>query len=317
MSSDRPRILVVGSLNMDMIAQTSVFPKDGQTVKGRSFRKAPGGKGLNQAVQAARLGADVVMAGKVGCDAEGDELIGVCRQEGIDVSHILRDTGTATGCAMILVEERPDGEVSNRIIVIPGANGNMTPDDIAFLESEAASFDMVLLQFEIPMEVDERAAFLACEAGVPVMVNPAPSAPVPRPLLDHCTYLSPNETEASDLAGVPVESPDGADKAARILLQSGVRNVLITLGETGAVLYSPEGGKIFCPAVRKLPAADPTSAGDSFVSSFCTALADGADHEQALFFAAHAAALTVSEAGAVPSLPDREQVLCFIDESRR
>ena len=155
------------------------------------------------------------------------------------------------------------------------------------------------------------------KAGVPVMVNPAPSAPVPRPLLDHCTYLSPNETEASDLAGVPVESPDGADKAARILLQSGVRNVLITLGETGAVLYSPEGGKIFCPAVRKLPAADPTSAGDSFVSSFCTALADGADHEQALFFAAHAAALTVSEAGAVPSLPDREQVLCFIDESRR
>ncbi len=317
MSGDRPRILVVGSLNMDMIVQTAVFPKDGQTVKGRSFWKAPGGKGLNQAVQAARLGADVVMAGKVGCDAEGDELIGVCRQEGIDVSHILRDPGAATGCAVILVEERPDGEVSNRIIVVPGANGNMTPDDIAFLENEAASFDMVLLQFEIPMEVNKRAAFLACEAGVPVMVNPAPSAPVPETLLNDCTYLSPNETEASELAGVTVGSPDGAGKAARILLQSGVRNVLITLGETGAVLYHPEGGMIFCPAVRKLPAVDPTAAGDSFVASFCTALAGGADHEQALSFAAHAAALTVSKAGAVPSLPDREQVLRFIGKTGR
>ena len=200
----KPKILVVGSFVMDQIVTTRVFPRQGQTILAERFNKAPGGKGANQAVQMARLGAQVTMCGKLGHDANGDEMRRTCEEAGIDTSCILYDDSAASGCSVIILEEQPNGGTENRILVVPGANMTITPEDVAFLKDRIAEFDLVVLQLEIPMEINAIVAKYAHDKGVPVMLNPAPSAPLPEELLACLTYLSPNEHEARDLSGVAI-----------------------------------------------------------------------------------------------------------------
>lgn len=311
--SKRPKILVVGSFVMDQIATTEIVPREGQTVLGKAFHKAPGGKGANQAVQAARLGADVTMVGKLGYDANGEEMIKVLKEAGIDVSHVLYDEKLASGCAVIILQEKPGEGTQNRILVIPGTNMAITREDVAFLEEEIKNYDMVILQHEIPMFINQTVAKYAYDAGVPVMLNSAPSAPIPEDLLACLTYISPNETEIEDMTGVHIEhvgndvNREDARKAAKILQDKGVKNVLITLGSAGALLLNEEG-EFYAPCATGVKVADPTAAGDSFVGAFCTGACCGWNIEDILVFANHTAAITVSGMGAMPSLPKLEMV---------
>ncbi|MEG2420316.1 MAG: ribokinase [Oscillospiraceae bacterium] len=312
----KPRILVVGSLVMDLIVSTPRVPHSGETVIGTSYRTAPGGKGANQAVQAARLGAQVTMVGKVGSDAFGRELTETVKAAGIDVSHIGIDEKACSAIGNILLEVTPEG-TQNRITVVPGANFAITREDVAFLKNEIQNYDMLILQLEIPMEIIEEVAQYAYDAGVPVMLNSAPSAPLSEKLLHCLTYISPNEHEAADLTGIPIGTDQHgvcqADlrRCTDALLQKGVQNVIITLGENGAVIANA-AELILVPRVTVDHVADPTAAGDSFVGAFCTAVCAGLTHRQALEFSAYVAALTVSRMGAMPSLPTLAEVEGFM-----
>lgn len=303
----KPRILVVGSLVMDLIVSAPRFPKEGETVLGTDFHTASGGKGANQAVQAARLGAQVTMAGRVGRDSFGAQMIESLSRSGVNTDHILSTEGVSSAIGNVQLEEREDGRTANRIIVVPGANMRICCEDLDFLKDSIKTYDMVMLQYEIPMEINEHVAALAHAAGVPVMLNTAPSAPTGTSLLSHVAYISPNEHEAEDLTGIPVKTVEDAKRAAVILLDRGVCNVLITRGSEGAVLVN-RNETIVSPCVPCDHVADPTAAGDSFVGAFCTALCAGADHAAALRFANYTAHITVSRMGAQPSLPTLEEV---------
>lgn len=315
----RPKILIVGSFVMDQIATTDIVPREGQTVLGKTFHKAPGGKGANQAVQAARLGAEVTMVGKLGRDANGEEMIRVCREAGIDVSHVLYDETSASGCAMIILQEKENEPTQNRILVIPGTNMMIEADEIDVLKSEIGNYDIVILQNEIPMGINVLIAKYAYEAGVPVMLNSAPSARLPEELYGYLTYISPNETEIEDMTGVHIThvgkdvDREAARRAADLLQKKGVKNVLITLGSAGALLLNGEG-EFYSPCATDVKVADPTAAGDSFVGAFCTGACCGWDWETMLVFANHTAAVTVSKMGAMPSLPTIDQVLECMEE---
>lgn len=309
----KPNILVVGSFVMDQIVTTEIFPRQGQTILAKTFRKAPGGKGANQAVQMARLGANVTMVGKLGRDANGQEMLAVCKNAGICTDYICFDEQAASGCAVIILEEAPGKATENRIMVVPGANMTITPEDVAFLKDAVERFDLVVLQLEIPMEINIQVAKYAHDKGIPVMLNSAPSAPLPEELLSCLTYISPNEHEAKDLTGIDIVHEgnwvdmDAVKKAVLDLRSKGVENVLITLGSAGAILM--KGNELYySPAVSNVNVVDPTAAGDSFVGAFCVATAKGMDPEQTLRFANQTAALTVSSMGAMPSLPKWDQV---------
>ena len=312
----RPKILVVGSFVMDQIATTQTVPEEGQTVLGETFHKAPGGKGANQAVQMARLGAEVTMIGKLGHDANGEELLNVCQKAGIDVGKVLYDDTEASGCAVIILEVVPGGSTKNRIIVIPGSNMTIQPEEVAFLKDEIETYDLVLLQHEIPMEINEMIAKFADDKGVPVMLNPAPAAPLSKEFIRHLTYISPNEHEAAAMTGIKIHRDSGfnleeAKVAASMLQGFGVDHVVITLGESGVLMDTPEG-VFYKPAVSDVNVVDPTAAGDSFVGAFCTRICMGDEFGEALSFANHTAALTVSKMGAMPSLPTLQEVEEYI-----
>ena len=285
----RPRILVVGSFVMDLITSTRVFPHSGETVLGARFTTAPGGKGANQAIQAALLGADVTMVGKVGADGFGKELLASMRNAGVDVSHVAVDPTESSAIGNITLEIGDDGNSHNRIIVVSGANMTITPSEVAFLQESIGEYDMVMMQFEIPMEINELVAGYAYAKGVPVMVNPAPAAKIPDSLLCNATYLSPNEHEAALLTGVALGVEQGVDTAAiremaKRLLKSNSQYLLVTLGENGAAIANAEGVELV-PAVPNVSVADPTADGDSFVGAFCTGVCAGLTHRAALDFA--------------------------------
>lgn len=309
----KPKILVVGSFVMDQIAETEVIPNEGQTVLGKSFHKAPGGKGANQAVQAARLGADVTMVGKLGRDANGKELIRTCEDAGINTEYVAYDENEASGCAVVLLEAKEGEQTKNRIIVLPGSNMTMTKEDVSFIDEIIPEYDMVILQLEIPMEINEMVAEAAHKAGVPVMLNPAPSAPVSDHLISNLTFISPNEHEIADLTGISIDhegkdiNMDQVKKACEALKNRGVENVLVTLGESGAMLVNDEGFS-YAPCAEGVMAVDPTAAGDSFLGAFCTGVCCGWSYEEILRFANHTSAITVSNMGAMPSLPELTDV---------
>ena len=309
----KPKILVVGSMVMDLITSTRVFPGSGATVLGESFSSAPGGKGANQAVQAARLGADVTMVGKVGKDTFGDTLVASLQASLVHTEHVIRTEEASSAIGNIILEIAPDGNRANRIIVVPGANMTITPKDVAFLKDEIAAFDMLILQFEIPMAINELVAGWAREKGVPVMVNPAPAAEIPAGLMASATYLSPNEHEAAAITGREIRVDGGLNlkdiqAVADIMRARGTQNLLVTLGENGAAVGS-ERGVEHVPAVPGVKVADPTAAGDSFVAAFCTGLCVGLSQRRAIDFARNTAAITVSRLGAQPSLPQLPDVI--------
>ncbi len=306
------RILVVGSFVMDLIVTTPRFPGQGETVLGSGFRTAPGGKGANQAMQAAHLGANVTMVGMVGRDSFGQELLDSLAGAGVDVSRVLISDALPSAVGNVQLEVT-GGQTHNRIIVVPGANMGITPLDVAFLKETIGQYDMVILQLEIPMEINLLVAGYARAKGVPVMLNSAPYAPLPDALLQSVTYLSPNEHEAAQLTGYPLETDADICRALHDLQARGIGSVLITLGSRGVAYLSETGDMLICPAARDLPVQDPTAAGDSFVAAFCTALCAGLPIRPALELANYTAGLTCCRVGAQPSLPLLEDVLALME----
>lgn len=302
----RPKILVVGSAVMDLIVSAGRLPASGETVIGHGFRTAAGGKGANQAVQAARLGAEVTMVGKVGADAFGQELIASLRSAGVDTGHIgiATDVPSAVGNVQL---ERTAAGTANRIVVVPGANHAIVPEDVAFLQEDIAAYDMVILQLEIPMAVNELVIGYACDKGVPVMLNAAPYAAIAPQVLKRLAYISPNEHEAGEMVGFPVDEDDAVRRAVQTLLGQGIANVIITLGGRGAAFGNAQEF-FLCPCVPGVTPKDPTAAGDSFVGAFCVGVCSGLSDRRAMELARYAAALTVSRMGAQPSLPTLPEV---------
>lgn len=299
-------IVVIGSLNMDMVVRTNRSPDAGETLIGQAFALSPGGKGANQAVAAARLGAEVSMIGRVGKDTFGSEMLEIIRNEGIHIEHISVSEHEATGVASIVIEE--DGE--NRIIVVPGANIELTVEDIQALEAVISQAKIIVLQLEMDLAMSEQAIAIAHRKGIPVILNPAPARVLKDEMLAQVSYLTPNETEAGILSGMTVDSAETAEQAARILLQKGVQNVIVTLGSKGALIVNAEGAK----AVPGFPvkAVDTVAAGDSFNGALAQQLVLGKTLEEAVSFANAVGALAVGKEGAIPSLPQLSKVEQFL-----
>lgn len=302
----KPKILVVGSINMDLTVTTEVFPKSGETVTGVSTSTASGGKGANQAVAASLLGADVTLVGKVGKDAYGKVLVETLRGSGVDVKYISTTEKVSTGVANIILEISKD-KTDNRIIVVPGANYEIMPEDVAFLKDDISNYDIVILQQEIPAEINLLVARYAKASNVPVMLNPAPYREIDGELLKCLSFISPNETEVAQMTGVKPDTDENIKKCIDVLKSTGVSNVLITLGKRGCV-YSLNEELIFSNSVDCGPVVDTTAAGDSFVAAFCTALSKNVNIDTALRFANCTAGITVSHMGAQPSLPNLDEV---------
>ncbi|HET9596077.1 MAG TPA: ribokinase [Anaeromyxobacteraceae bacterium] len=297
-----PEVVVVGSLNMDVVARAPHLVVPGETVLGHSFVTAPGGKGANQAVAAARLGARTAMVGRVGDDAFGARLRAGLEADGVDVGGVGTAPGVSTGVAVIVVDD--DGR--NGIVVVPGANGLVTPADVDAREEALAAARVVVLQLEIPLATVEHAVRRARALGKTVVLNPAPARPLPPALVACADLLVPNEIEAAALAGAPVASIEDAIEAGRRLRAGGAGAVLVTLGERGVVTVGPDGVRHApAPAVR---AVDSTAAGDTFIGGLCAALVRGRPLAAAVAFGQAAAAISVTRAGAQPSIPYLREV---------
>ena len=290
-------VLVVGSLNMDLVVRAQRLPKAGETLAGQSFVTVPGGKGANQAVAAARLGARVAMLGCVGDDAYGQQLRQGLRDEGIDCQGV-RTVAGSSGTAMIMVDDASQ----NTIVIIAGANGGLAEADIAQHDALLQAASVVVCQLEVPAATVGATLKRAKALGKTVILNPAPAAgPLPAHWYAAIDYLIPNESEAQALSGVVVDSLASAQTAARHLLELGAPKVLITLGERG-LWFADGAGQQHFPAAT-VQAVDATAAGDTFVGGFAAALAQGQGEAQAIAFGQRAAALSVTRAGAQPSIP--------------
>jgi len=300
-------LVVIGSSNTDMVVKTARLPRPGETVAGGQFYMAAGGKGANQAVAAARLGAHVSFLARVGSDLFGTQAIENYDEEGIDTELILRDPEHPTGVALILVDQ--EGE--NLIAVASGANHAMTPADVDRAADRIREADAVLLQLEIPLEVVRHAVHLAAQAEVPVILDPAPAPenPLDSDLLREVTYLTPNESEAERLSGIPVRDETTARQAAEKLLGAGVRHVIITLGAQGALVAWAEQ-MLHVPGFS-VEAKDCTAAGDAFNAGLAVAIAQGRPLLDAVRYAHMVAALSVTRLGAQPSLPTASEVVQF------
>lgn len=306
-------LVVVGSLNVDLVARVDRIPVPGETIIGTDFETWCGGKGANQATALARLGAAVSMIGKVGSDAFGRQLRDELEKTGVDtrcVENIDGSSGTA------LIETSAAGE--NSIVVIPGANARLLPGDLDRYRSEIQSAAMVLAQLEIPAATTEYLVHLAGLAGVPLILDPAPAYPLPASVLSGVTWLTPNETETRLLLGVDPDdgsSLSAPDAAAR-LLDRGVRNVVLKLGSRGVYLAGQDVAGVAVDACP-VDAVDTTGAGDAFNGAFAFALVQaGLDPGEAAAFACGAAALSVTRAGAQASMPTLEECETFLNRCR-
>jgi ribokinase len=302
------RIVVVGSLNMDLVLSLERLPDAGETVAASGLRYLPGGKGGNQAVACVRHGAQVSLFGSVGRDHHGNTLRLALHGDGVDMNNVSVQEGVPTGTAVIMVE--PDGQ--NRICVVPGANARLELPEETLLNALGQA-DFLVLQFETPQPVIEQALLAAQTAGCSVVFNPSPVREVPAhwwPLI-HTLVL--NEHEAAALSGEAVETPEAAVRAGRALLARGVHQVVVTLGAQGVVALCGSAGD---PAITRHPAlpvpvVDTTAAGDTFLGAMVTHLAEGCPLADAVPWGIHAASLCIGRAGAQPSIPLREQVQAF------
>lgn len=301
-------VVVLGSLNMDLVVRAQQMPRPGETVHGDAFTTIPGGKGANQAAAAARLGAEVAMVGRVGADAFGSGLIDNMRSQGVDVSNARIDPGAPSGIAMIIV----DGRGENSIVVAPGANGQVDLDDLRQARELLSRAKYLVMQFEIPLPVVGRAIELAREMDLSVVLNPAPAYSVEPSFLAGVSCLVANETEAEVLTGMGVRDLDTARIAGQSMLALGIPVAIITLGANGALLVT-EGQVTHIPA-REVEVVDTTAAGDAFVGGLVSARLRGLDWADAVRYATCAGTLATTVLGAQTSLPMADQVNAFFGE---
>ncbi|MGQ9621328.1 MAG: ribokinase [Bacteroidales bacterium] len=295
-------ILVIGSSNTDMVIKTAKLPAPGETILGGTFLLNPGGKGANQAVAAKRLGGRVTFVGKRGNDLFGNQTVGLLMREGIDTEYFMKDTELPSGVALITVDT--GGE--NMIVVAPGANANLQPEDLPEEIFDCKRFDILLIQLEIPMKTVEYAIMRAGDCNIRAILNPAPAQPIPLKIFENLWALTPNEVEAETLTGIQINDTKSCSKAAQRLKNMGVKNVVITLGEEGAYINSDSfNGHV--PGV-KVEAIDTTAAGDVFNGALAVALAEGKQIKEAVEFANQAAAISVTRMGAQTSAPFRNEL---------
>jgi len=300
-----PRIVVIGSSNTDMVVKSARIPAPGETVLGGEFVMAAGGKGANQAVAAARLGADVTFVARVGDDLFGRTAIKNFRRENIVTEYIAKDPRKPSGVALILVDDR--GE--NIISVAPGANGELSPNDVRKAQPAIERADVILIQLEIPLPTVREAVKVGSKSGARVILNPAPAQALDDELLSGVDVLTPNETEIELLTGQKVRDSGDRLKAAQKLQSRGVKTVVMTLGSAGSFLVS-QGDALVVPTVKIVP-VDTTAAGDAFNGALAVALAEGQGLQESVRFANLAGAFAATRLGAQPSLPTRDELESF------
>ena len=313
LSSTKKNIVVIGSSNTDMVVKTSHLPAGGETVLGGDFFMNAGGKGANQAVAAARYGNRVVFVAKTGDDLFGSQVRESMKQDGIVTDYVFVDEEHPSGVALITI----DSNAENCIVVASGANMHLTPADIDTAADEIRNANIVLMQLETPVETVAYAAKMAAEAGVKVVLNPAPAPvePLSEELMKSLFLITPNRSEASRISGIEVKDVASAQRAAQVIYDMGPRNVVVTLGSIGALVY--DGAMFMLVEARKVEAVDTTAAGDTFNGVLASLLAEGRYLIDAAKEATAAAAISVTRMGAQPAAPMREEVRAFMYPKKR
>lgn len=300
------KLTVLGSINVDHIIQVPHFPQPGETISGENYHTVFGGKGANQAVAAARSGADVTFIACIGDDDIGQKMKNSFKEQGINVETITTIPQKSTGIAMIQIDN--NGE--NSIVISPGANSHLTIETVEKFKQKIIDSDALLMQLETPLEAIIHATKIASQSGKYTILNPAPAKLLPDELFSHLTMITPNETETEVLTGIKVIDEQTAIQAATIFHKKGVKIVLITLGKKG-VFISHNQSKKTIPCFR-VNAKDTTAAGDTFNGALITALLENKSLEQAIIFAHAAAAISVTQIGAQSSIPTRKEILDFL-----
>lgn len=303
-------IVVFGSFVVDLTTRSKGLPTPGQTLLGSSFKMGPGGKGSNQAVAAHRAGADITLVTKVGEDVFGQVALDFYTKEGMNTDYILRDKEKETGAAAIMVDET---SAQNKIVVVSGACGHITDEDVEKCRPLIEKASYILLQHEINFDAQYKAIDIAYNAGVKVVVNPAPAAPIPDDVMKKIFLVTPNETEAQALTGVEVKNEADAKKAAQAFFDKGVKQVVITLGSMGA--FASDGVKSELIPRLSVNAVDTTGAGDAFNGGFLMALDEGKDLFTALRYGNVTGALSVTKLGTAPAMPYRKEIDEFYQKS--
>jgi ribokinase len=304
----QPKICVVGSSNMDLLSKVPRLPKLGETLVGHYFHMGCGGKGSNQAVMASKLGAQVTMVVKLGRDPLGEITLKNYRDQGVDTTFVMFDETRFSGVAPIFVDDNG----RNMIVIVPGANMGLSPEDARSASKPIQDADVVVCQLEIPVETTLEAFRIAREANVLTILNPAPAAPIPDELFQLTEIAAPNETETELLTGLPVRTLEEAEVAAKKLLERGPKVVILTLGERGALLVDSDGVE-HIPAYQ-IEAVDSTGAGDAFIGSLAYYLAAGRPLRQAIQFANALAAFSVTKVGTQVSFPSRAEADAFLKQ---
>ena len=299
-------IIIVGSANTDMVIKADKFPLPGETILGGKFFMFPGGKGANQSVAASRLGGNVTFIAKVGNDVFGKQAIQQFKKEGIRTDYIISDPDHPSGVALITV----DAKGENTIVVAQGSNGTLSPSDLIKAEKEFEHAGIVLMQLEIPLHTVLHAARLAKEHGKKVILNPAPAMPLPSELFGNLFIITPNKSETEALTGIEITDMASIKKAAEKIREKGVINVVITLGSEGAYIFNDEGGRHI--PTHKVNAIDSTAAGDVFNGALAVGIAEGQQLDDAVTFANHAAAISVTKMGAQASAPFRKELTSIL-----
>lgn len=297
-------ICIIGSLNMDLVVNVDTMPKPGQTIIGSNFKEVPGGKGANQAVAMARLNGNVSMIGKVGEDGFGQTLINSLKNDKVDTTYIRTSKG-ATGVALITV----DKNAQNSIVVSPGANFEVKEDDIDNNIEAIKNSDIVVLQLETPLNTIKYALNKAKELNKYTILNPAPAVKLDDEIIKNVDLLTPNETELEIISGVSIETEEDIQKAAQIMIEKGVKELIVTLGSKGSLYINKE--KSMFKKAYKVEAVDTTAAGDSYTGALAVALSQDKNIEDAMDFASKVGALSVLKEGAQSSLPTLEDVKNF------